>query len=117
MTPAEERTTNDLLLLMVYEDVALIRTLTTILRLNGFETQAASTARAGLELASRSDVTLAVMDLRPADMDVMESIARLREISELTEVVVLTGSAPDESAVAALRDHGIDYLIGPVPGE
>jgi PAS domain S-box-containing protein len=47
-------------------------------------------------------------------MDGMELASRLHDLSQLTEVVVLTGNASVESAVAALRQHSVDYLLKPV---
>src|SRR5690349_17209854 len=47
-------------------------------------------------------------------MDGMELVSRLHEISAYTEVVVLTGNASVESAVAALRERSVDYLLKPV---
>jgi two-component system cell cycle sensor histidine kinase/response regulator CckA len=100
--------------LVVDDDSALIRTLADILRLNGYTPLVAGNARDGLELAGRSAPALAVIDLRLPDMDGMELVKQLRRLSALTEVVVLTGNATVESAIAALREHSIDYLLKPV---
>ena len=101
-------------ILVVDDDSALIRTLSDILRLHGYAPLVAATGREGLELAGRESPVLAVVDLRLPDMDGMELVARLHELSALTEVVVLTGNASVESAIAALRENSIDYLIKPV---
>ncbi|HYC52463.1 MAG TPA: response regulator, partial [Gemmatimonadaceae bacterium] len=100
--------------LVVDDDSALIRTLSDILRLHGYAPATASTGREGLAMAATRAPALAVVDLRLPDMDGMELAARLHELSELTEVVVLTGNASLESAVAAMREHSIDYLLKPV---
>jgi PAS domain S-box-containing protein len=47
-------------------------------------------------------------------MDGLELIHRLHELSELTEVVVLTGNASLDSALEALRQQTFDYLTKPV---
>jgi signal transduction histidine kinase len=100
--------------LVVDDDSALIRTLSDILSMHGYAPATASTAREGLALASSRIPALAVIDLRLPDMDGMELASRLHELSEMTEVVVLTGNASIESAVAALREHSVDYLLKPV---
>src|SRR5256885_1980620 len=100
--------------LVVDDDMALNRTLSDILRLHGYTPSTASTAHEGLRLAAKSAPALAVVDLRLPDMDGMDLVARLREISAFTEVVVLTGNASVESAVAALRESSVDYLLKPV---
>ena len=100
--------------LVVDDDSALIRTLSDILAMHGYAPATASTAREGLALASSRVPALAVIDLRLPDMDGMELASRLHELSEMTEVVVLTGNASLESAVAALRENSVDYLVKPV---
>jgi signal transduction histidine kinase len=101
-------------ILVVDDDSALIRTLADILRMHGYEADTAGTAREGLQKARAHTPALAVVDLRLPDMDGMELVSRLHELSELTEVVVLTGNASVESAIAALRENSVDYLVKPV---
>jgi PAS domain S-box-containing protein len=48
-------------------------------------------------------------------MNGMELVHRLRAVSALTEVVILTGNASLDSALAALREQSYDYLVKPVP--
>ena len=100
--------------LVVDDDNALIRTLADILRLHGYAPSTAGTGREALRLAEASVPALAVVDLRLPDMDGMDLVSRLHEISAHTEVVVLTGNASLESAVAALRQRSVDYLLKPV---
>jgi len=100
--------------LVVDDDSALIRTLSDILRLHGYAPSTAGTGREGLAQAARQAPALAVVDLRLPDMDGMELAAKLHALSAMTEVVVLTGNASVESAVAALREHSVDYLLKPV---
>src|SRR5258708_3548395 len=101
-------------ILVVDDDSALIRTLADILRLHGYAPATAGTGREGLALAATHEPALAIIDLRLPDMDGMELASRLHELSRLTQVVVLTGNASVESAVAALRENSVDYLVKPV---
>ena len=106
-------------ILVVDDDSVLIRTLSDVLRLHGYTPSTAVTAAQGLDVASHmaTPPALALVDLRLPDMDGLELVARLRDISELTQVVVLTGNASLESAVAAMREQSLDYLIKPVAVE
>ena len=101
-------------ILVVDDDSALIRTLSDILRMRGYSPETAETGSEGLRKAGDRPPALAVIDLRLPDMDGMELVSRLHELSEMTEVVVLTGNASVESAIAALREHSVDYLLKPV---
>src|SRR6185503_8648192 len=105
---------NPLPVLVVDEDSALIRTLADILRFHGYAPETALTGYEGLAKAQHNAPALAVVDLRLPDMDGVELAARLHQLSELTQVVVLTGNASVESAVAAMRERSVDYLLQPV---
>jgi PAS domain S-box-containing protein len=100
--------------LIVDDDPALLRTMSDVLRLKGFEPGIAQTGRQAMELAQHGAPAIAVVDLRLPDMDGLDLITRLHSSNALTEVVVLTGNATVTSAVRALREQIFDYLLKPV---
>ena len=101
--------------LVVDDDSQLLRTLSDILNLRGYSPQTASSAVEGLALAAQSPApAVALVDLKLPDMDGLELVSRLREISSLTETVILTGNASVDTAVRALREQSHDYLLKPV---
>ena len=100
--------------LIVDDDKHLLRTLADILRLNGYEPVTASDGRDALRAAHERPIALAVVDLQLPDMDGLELVHRLHEVSEQMQVVILTGNATVESAVAALRERSVDYLVKPI---
>ncbi|MGQ0714298.1 MAG: response regulator [Gemmatimonadaceae bacterium] len=104
-------------ILVVDDDRQMVRTIGDILRLSGYLPEAALTGKQGLEVAERVRPAIALVDLRLPDMDGIELVARLHSLSELTQVVILTGNASLESAVRALREQSYDYLIKPVQPE
>ena len=105
-------------ILVVDDDDQMLRTISDILRLRGDSPEASSTAPRALEVAGRTGPpAIAIIDLRLPDMDGIELVTRLRSMSELTEVVILTGNATTESAIRALREHSYDYLVNPVQPE
>ena len=98
----------------------MLRTLTDILRVNGYTpTGAPSGVAQALRLAkdSLSPLAIALVDLSLPDIDGIDLVSRLRELSDLTEVVILTGNASIDSAVRAMREDSYDYLIKPVQPE
>src|SRR3954463_9233000 len=109
-----EQSADPLPVLVVDDDSALIRTLADILRLHGYAPETALSGREGIALAEHNAPALALVDLRLPDMDGVELASRLHAVSELTQVVVLTGNASVESAVAAMREQSLDYLVKPV---
>ena len=102
--------------LVVDDDPQLLRTLHDILELRGYRALTAGSGEGGLRIAEQAaaDLAIALVDLRLPDMDGIELIGRLHALSELTEVVILTGHASLDSAVAALRNESFDYLVKPV---
>ena len=105
--------------LLVDDDDKMLRTIGDILRLRGYATVPAQSGQAGLSIVEHMPTgpAIALIDLRLPDMDGIELIGRLHEMSALTEVVILTGNASVESAVRALREQSYDYLIKPVAPE
>jgi len=102
--------------LVVDDDVQLLRTLSDILRVRGYTPSTSSTGQEALRLARGATVppAIALVDLKLPDMDGMEVVSELRRNSRETEILVLTGNASLESAVDALRQQSYDYLIKPV---
>ena len=102
--------------LVVDDDAQMLRTLTDILRVNGYAPTGAPSGLEALRLAkdSNNPLAIALVDLSLPDIDGIDLVSRLREMSDLTEVVILTGNASVDSAVRAMREDSYDYLIKPV---
>jgi signal transduction histidine kinase len=102
--------------LVVDDDAQMLKTITDILRLHGYSAVIAASGREALEItrAMTEAPAVALVDLKLPDMDGIELIGKLREITALTEVVILTGNASIDSAVRALREDSNDYLVKPV---
>jgi len=110
-SPAES-----LRVLVVDDDAQMLRTVTDILRVNGYSPTGAANGLEALRLAKDplNPPAIALVDLSLPDIDGIELVGRLRELSGLTEVVILTGNASVDSAVRAMREESYDYLIKPV---
>jgi signal transduction histidine kinase/two-component SAPR family response regulator len=107
---------DSLKVLVVDDDAQMLKTITDILRLRGYSAVIAASGREALDVTRAMSVApaVALVDLKLPDMDGIELIGKLREITELTEVVILTGNASIDSAVRALREKSNDYLVKPV---
>lgn len=102
--------------LVVDDDVQMLKTTADILRMRGYTPVPVASAQAALEASSRlgNAPCVALVDLQLPDMDGIELVARLHALSSVTEAVILTGNATMESAVSALREESYDYLIKPI---
>jgi signal transduction histidine kinase len=105
-------------ILVVDDDDQMLKSIGDILTLRGYAPVASSTGERALQLATKHlPLAVALVDLRLPDMDGIELVARLHAVSDLTQVVILTGNASLDSAVRAMREHSYDYLVKPVHPE
>ncbi len=73
----------------------------------------ASDGAAGLELARKNKVDVAILDILMAGMTGIEVLKQLKEFSPTTEVIMLTAYETIETARQALRYGACDYLNKP----
>ena len=78
------------MILLIDDDEQMLKTISDILQLHGYESVAAPSGHRGLEIAQSSPTPLAValVDLRLPDIDGIELVAKLRQISDATEIVI-----------------------------
>jgi PAS domain S-box-containing protein len=100
-------------ILIIDDDPNLRKTLADILRVKGYETLAAEDGEKGLTVLREQRVHLALLDLGLPGMPGMEVLARIKADSPLTEVIVMTGQATIDSAVAASNQGAFSYLLKP----
>ena len=101
-------------LLVVDDEENIVLTISEVLRLEGYEVDVASSGREAVGLLdSGADYDLILTDLHMDEGDGLSLLEEVRPRSPLTIVVVLTGFAAVESAIAALRHGAYDYLTKP----
>ena len=100
-------------ILVVDDDPAIVDTVATALRYEAFEVEEACTGQAALEVASRSEPDLVVLDWMLPDIDGIEVTRRLRQQHVNCAIVFLTAKQAVESRVAALQAGADDYLTKP----
>ncbi len=79
-----------------------------------FRTLTAENGRIGVEMFDREKVDLVLVDLRMPEMNGMEVMAHIRERSQDTPLIVVSGTGVIADAVAALHQGAWDYLLKPV---
>jgi two-component system KDP operon response regulator KdpE len=98
--------------LVVDDEPAIVRVLTTALRARGYRVVAAASGQAALDAAALSQPDVVVLDLGLPDIDGLDVLRRLREWSTVP-VVVLTAEGADDRKVAALDGGADDYVTKP----
>ena len=81
---------------------------------HGYETLEAASGEPALDLFHAYDIDLVICDLVLPGMGGMEILQQIKEISPITQVVMLTGHATVDSAVEAMRLGAFDYLTKPI---
>jgi two-component system response regulator HydG len=94
------------------DDPALVRMLRRMLEPEGFAVAEAADAP-GLRALLPAAPEVVLLDLRLGDASGAELIGEIREHSPDTEIVVMTGYASVDSAVACMRAGAFDYLEKP----
>ena len=99
-------------LLVVDDNQSLVENLAEILEDAGYAVRGANSCAEALQ-AARDGFAVALVDLKLPDGDGTALAPRLKELSPDGEVVLLTGFATLESAVAAVRAGACAYLVKP----
>jgi DNA-binding response OmpR family regulator len=102
-------------ILIVDDEPVTRKSLTDILRLEGYNVTSAPNGQAALEYVRTHQVDLMVVDLRMPGMDGLEVVQVVNQLAPDTEVVLLTAYASTETAIQALRLRIHDYLQKPAP--
>ena len=70
-----------------------------------------------MEVLGKELPSVVITDLKMPDIDGIELMKRIKETSGSTEVIMLTGYADMESAVASMRLGAADYLVKPIDAD
>ena len=98
--------------LLVDDNAALVDNLSQILAEEGYDVRTASTGAQAVGAAT-TGFDVALLDVRLPDANGTELAERLREISPEGAIVLLTGFATLETAIAAVRAGAFAYLVKP----
>ena len=102
-------------ILIVDDEPVTRKSLTDILRLEGYNVTSVPNGQAAVEYVRTQHVDLMVVDLRMPGMDGLEVVQVVNQLAPDTEVVLLTAYASTETAIQALRLRIHDYLQKPAP--
>jgi DNA-binding NtrC family response regulator len=81
----------------------------------GWRVQGAATGEDALDMLSRREFDVAVLDMMLPGMTGLDLLAKIKEGPTDCEVVMLTGQATVETAVAAMKAGAYDYVVKPFP--
>ncbi len=100
-------------ILIIDDDPSLIKTLTDILRIKGFETFSVTNGTEALTFLAKHPIDIVLIDLGLPDMPGIEILKRVKADFPLTEAIILTGNATLDSAITATNQGAFSYLLKP----
>jgi DNA-binding NtrC family response regulator len=100
---------------LIIDDEASIRSiLSTLLRKNGYEVQAADSGESGLEMCAQFMPAVILLDLKMPGIDGMEVMETLdRRLNADCKTIIMTAHGEVRSAVEAMKKGAFDYLQKP----
>lgn len=100
--------------LIVDDEPSMRVTLTTFLKVEGYEAFNVPSAKTALEFLSNNDIDVVVTDIIMPGMTGIELMNKIRELSQDIRVIVMTGEPTVETAVSAVQQGASDYLAKPI---
>ena len=90
-------------ILIVDDDKMMLESFREVLRSNGFNTMEALSGQIAIELFHQCTPDVVILDLNMPDMDGIETMQRLREITPGIPIIILTGYGDIPTAVEAMK--------------
>ncbi len=84
---------------------------------DGYEVEAASSAKEALALLGRRHFDVVITDIKMPGMDGLELLKRIREVDSEVSIILITAYASVATAVEALKSGAYDYLVKPFDPE
>jgi len=99
--------------LVVDDEQTVQYVLTTLLREEGYETEAAGSAEEALTKLERGPIAVAFLDIVLPGMNGLSLLERIKERDPDAEVIVMTSQSSAKTAIEALRKGAYDYIDKP----
>ena len=97
-------------ILVVDDDQGMREFLEIMLTREGYKVKAASGGKEALSFCRKKKFDLVITDLKMPKIDGIDLLKSIKEISPETMVILITGYASGETAVAAMKEGAFDYL-------
>lgn len=99
--------------LVVDDETAICRSCSDVLEPEGYAVKACHCGETGLQIYLSMMPDIAIIDIKMPGMSGMELLERIRHHDEHAVVIVITGFASIESAVASMKRGAFDFLPKP----
>ena len=100
-------------ILIIDDDKAIRKTLTEILRYEGYKIDEAADGEEGLRKFSNTSYDLVLCDVKMPKMDGIEFLEKSRAINSDVPIIVISGHGNIETAVEAVKKGAFDFISKP----
>jgi DNA-binding NtrC family response regulator len=105
---------NKIRLLLVDDEVEFLAPMVKRLKRRDYEVQTTTNGPDAIDYIRQNTVDLVVLDVQMPGMDGIETLSEIKRIDPSIGVVMLTGHANIEAAVAGMELGAFDYLMKPM---
>ncbi|RME62617.1 MAG: response regulator, partial [Nitrospirae bacterium] len=103
---------------LVVDDEEVVRlSCQRLLEPEGYEVFQAGSPSEAIQVVEENRIDVVVSDLKMPEMDGVELLKHIKEVSPLTEIIIMTGYATVASAVEAMKYGAFDYIEKPFRAE
>ena len=104
-------------IIVIDDDSGLTEVIVMLLSGEGYRVEHAATVRAGLAQIAATEFDLVITDLKLPDGTGVDAIRVIKEIQRDLPIILMTSYSSMESAIGALRNGAVDYIIKPFDNE
>lgn len=100
-------------ILVVDDDENIRKVLTAILEDEGYDVEAADTAKTAIEKTAKKFYNVALIDIRLPDMEGIELLTKMRPTTPRLRKIIVTGYPTMQNAVEAVNKGADAYVLKP----
>ena len=100
-------------ILIVDDEERFRQTLAKLLTVRGLDVTTLGSGQEALDALGQEQFDVIVLDVRMPGMNGIETLAEIKKLNPMVEVIILTGHASVDAAVDIMKLGGYDYLLKP----
>ena len=99
--------------LLVDDEKDFVESLAERLQLRDFNVATALNGDEAIKLVEENDFDVIVLDVKMPGKDGVETLKEIKNIEQLSQVIMLTGHATVKTAIEGMKSGAFDYLMKP----
>ena len=101
-------------ILLVDDEKEFVDTLSERLEIREFDVSVAYSGKEALKFLNNHSVDVVILDVLMPGMDGIETLKHMKELTPLTQIIMLTGNATVDNAILGMKHGAYDFLLKPV---